>query len=251
MLCCGPIHRGVALKGDLGLRRDARRPARGAQRQRRQGRLGAEDRRMEERRHDEPGAARRQGPRDHRRLGRRVRRARLSEILQCQDRRAGMDDLHRPGPGRAGQRDLAQGRQLEDRRRPDLADRPPTTPTPTRSTGAPAIPAPGAPTCARATISGRFASWRSTRTPARSSGAISTRRTTPGTMTAQRRRSSSTPTIDGKPTKALVQSQPQRLLLRARPHQRALPLCLADGRGHQLDERPRSRRPASPRSTRR
>ena len=47
-------------------------------------------------------------------------------------------------------------------------------------------------------------------------------------------------TIDGKPTKAAVGLQPQRLLLRHRPHRRAFPLCDPARRGHQLDDRPRS-----------
>ena len=56
MLCCGPIHRGVALKDDLVYRRPPRREAGRPQPRRRQGRLGGEDRRLEERRDHQLGA---------------------------------------------------------------------------------------------------------------------------------------------------------------------------------------------------
>ena len=68
----------------------------------------------------------------------------------------------------------------------------PTTPRPAPCSGAPAIRGRGTPTCARATTSGAARSSRSTPTRARSSGATSTRRTTPGTMTATTPRSCST-----------------------------------------------------------
>ena len=123
MLCCGPIHRGVALAGRSRHRRAPRRAAGRAKPRRRKDRLGRSDRRLEARRDDEFRAARREGSRHHRRFGRRIWRSRLSEVVQREDRRAGMANLHRSGARRARQRDLAEGRQLEDGRRPDLAHR--------------------------------------------------------------------------------------------------------------------------------
>ena len=97
-----------------------------------------------------------------------------------------LEDLHDPRPRRARQRDLAR-RHLEDRRCLHLADRRLRRRDQARCSGAPAIPGPGTPTCARATTSGpaRWSRWTSR--PARSSGPSSTRRTTPGTMTATTR----------------------------------------------------------------
>ena len=213
----------------------------------------SEDRRLEERRHHQLGAplvVRR--PRHHRRLGRRIRRARLPQVLQRQDRRARMDDLHDSGARRAGQRDLAEGRQLEDRRRADLAHRQLRCRDQHALLGHRQSRLLGRPTCIRATICGPTRCWRSIPTPARSNGASSTRRTTPGTMTAWRRRSWSTSRSTASRRKAAVVS----------PTATASSTCIdrTDGKfiyamptveGINWTTRPRSRRPASRRSTRR
>ena len=58
-------------------------------------------------------------------------------------------------------------------------------------------------------------------------------------------------TIDGKPREGGRRLQPQRLLLCDRSHQRAIHLRHPAGRGHQLDERARSENRQAARSTRR
>ena len=175
-------------QGRSGLRQYPRCPPLGARPQGRQRGLGADHRRLEEGGDRDRRAARgrRQGDRRHRR--RRVRRARLPQGLRRRDRRAAVADLHHPRSGRARQRDLA-GRHLDARRRHDLADRRLRRRDRTRCSGAPATPAPGTRTCGRATTCGAARCWRSTPTPARSSGATSTRPTTPGTTTATTPRS--------------------------------------------------------------
>ena len=75
-----PSRRGA--RGRSRHRRAARREAGRAEPRGRQSRLGRSDRRLEARRHDELRAARREGSRHHRRLGRRIWRSRLSEVLQ-------------------------------------------------------------------------------------------------------------------------------------------------------------------------
>ena len=62
-----------------------------------------------------PGATgdRRQGA--DRRFGRRTRRSRLRRRLRCRHRQGTLAYLHHPGARRARQRDLAEGRSVEDR----------------------------------------------------------------------------------------------------------------------------------------
>ncbi len=67
-------------------------------------------------------AARLQGQGDHRHRRRRVRHPRLCRRLRRRHGQAPLAVLHDSRSGRVWPRDLA-GRQLEDRRRPDLADR--------------------------------------------------------------------------------------------------------------------------------
>ncbi len=89
-----------------------RRPGVGDQGGREQGRLL----------HD-AGAAGRRRQGDGRRLGRRARRARLRGRVRRRDRQADLAHLHRAGAGRARQRDLAQGRPVEERRCAGLGHR--------------------------------------------------------------------------------------------------------------------------------
>ena len=90
----------------------------------------------------------------------------------------------------------------------------------------------------------RLAARRSSRRPASSSGTSSSRRTTCGTTTATPRSSWSTRSIDGKPRQGDRPGQPQRLLLRDRPHQREVPARDAvHGAGELGDDRSRHRPP--------
>ena len=72
--------------------------------------------------HDAGAAGgRRQG--DGRCVGRRARRARLRGRVRRRDRQAAVAHLHRAGARRARQRDLAQGRPVEERRRAGVGHR--------------------------------------------------------------------------------------------------------------------------------
>ena len=64
-----------------------------------------------------------QGQGDRRCLRRRIRHARFHSGVRCGQRQAAVEVLHDSRPGRVRQRHV-EGRQLEDRRRPDVADRP-------------------------------------------------------------------------------------------------------------------------------
>ena len=200
MLCCGPINRGVALLGDkvYVATLDARLVA-----------LNAKDGSVAwEQKIDDwkNGLSETGAPlvvKGHVIIGISGGEYGVRGYLKSYDRRdrrrSQWTDLHRPGPRRAGQRDLAQGRQLEDRRRPDLAHRRYDAETNTLYWGI------GNPGSWAADLRPGDNLWTElgpgarSRTAARSSGATSTRRTTPGTMTA-----STTPilvdlTIDGQP----------------------------------------------------
>ena len=58
--------------------------------------------------------------RDGRRFRRRVRHPRLRCRIRCRDRQREVANLHSSCAGRAGQRDVAEGRSVEDRRRAGL-----------------------------------------------------------------------------------------------------------------------------------
>ena len=64
---------------------------------------------------------RRQG--DGRRLGRGIRHPRLRRGVRSGHRQGVVADLYDSGAGRAGQRDVAEGRSMEDRRRAGVGDR--------------------------------------------------------------------------------------------------------------------------------
>ncbi len=68
-------------------------------------------------------AARREGQGDRRQLRRRSPDPRLPRRLRCADRQAGLALLHRPGEGRARQRDVVVRRGVAARRRRHLGDR--------------------------------------------------------------------------------------------------------------------------------
>ncbi len=118
-----PTTRGVALYGDKVFLAGERGRAGGARRPHRQGSVDRERRREPARLLHDAGAAGRRRPGDDRRLGRRVRHSRLRRRLRRRDRQAGVEDLHGAGARRAGQRDVAEGRPVEDRRRAGVGDR--------------------------------------------------------------------------------------------------------------------------------
>ena len=114
--------RGVGLYGDKVFFPAAGRNAGGLRRQDRQGRLGGEGRGLEAGLLHDHGAPGREGQGAGRRGGRRVRRARFRRSVRRGNRQVSMEDLHHPRARRARQRDLAEARHLEDRRRFHLDD---------------------------------------------------------------------------------------------------------------------------------
>ena len=102
--------------GERGRARRARRPDG-------QGSVDRRRRRQPERLLHDAGAAGGGRPGDDRRLGRRVRHSRIRGGVRRRDRQASVEDLHGAGAGRARQRDVAQGRAVEDRWRAGLGDR--------------------------------------------------------------------------------------------------------------------------------
>ena len=122
MLCCGPIHRGVALAGDLVI--VARLDARLVALNRADGKVVWEAPIDDWKR----GVTTNSAPlvvKDHVIIGVSGGEYGVRGYLKSFDAKTGKlewTDLHHSGARRARQRDLAQGRQLEDRRRPDLAD---------------------------------------------------------------------------------------------------------------------------------
>ena len=148
--------------------------------------------------HDAGAAGgRRQG--DGRRLGRRARRARLRRRLRRRDRQAAVAHLHRAGARRAGQRDLAQGRPVEERRRAGVGHRqlrPGHQPVVLGHRQRRAVD--GRP-AARATTSTPPPRWPSTWPPAGSRATSNITPTTPGTGTRCRRRSWSTSSATAAP----------------------------------------------------
>ena len=106
-----------------GVFRASRGGARRARRQDRQGLWSATGRGQPQGLLHVARAARRRRQGDGRRVGRRARRARIRRRLRRRDRQAGVEDLHRAGARRAGQRDLAERRSVEDRRRLGLGHR--------------------------------------------------------------------------------------------------------------------------------
>ena len=123
MLCCGPIHRGLALKDDLVIvaRLDAKLVALNR----------ADGKVVWEARIDDwkNGVTTNSAPlvvKDHVIIGVSGGEYGVRGYLKSFNAKTGALEWQTytiPAPGRAGQRDLAQGRQLEDRRRPDLAHR--------------------------------------------------------------------------------------------------------------------------------
>ena len=118
-----PTTRGIALYGDKVYLAANEGGAGGARRPHRQGSVDRRRRREPARLLHDAGAAGRRRAGDDRRLGRRIRHSRLRRRLRRRDRQAGLEDLHGAGARRAGQRDLAEGRAVEDRRRPGVGDR--------------------------------------------------------------------------------------------------------------------------------
>ena len=251
MLCCGPINRGVALLGDkvYVATLDARLVALNAK----DGSVAWEQK-IDDWKHgvtSETGA-----PfvmKGHVIIGISGGEYGVRGYLKAYDPETGdaaVDDLYRPGPRRAGQRDLAQGRQLEV----PAAARPGSpgaydaeTNTLYWGTGNPGS---WAADSVRATICGRTRvlaldpdsgkiKWGYQYTP--NDGWDYDGVDTPILVDL---------TIDGQPDQGADPEQPQRLLLRPRPHEREVHLRHADGRRHQLDERASTRRPAGRRSTR-
>ncbi len=106
-----------------------------------------------------------------------------------------------PAPGRAGQRDLAGRRSVEDRRRLNLGDRELRSRDATLPSGAPATAARGWAISGPATISTRRPRSRSTSRTGRIKGHFSTSRTIRGTGTRCRRRSSSTTSATAGPSR--------------------------------------------------
>ncbi len=98
-----------------------------------------------------PLVAERQG--DGGRVGRRTRRARVRGRLRRRHRQAALAHLHRARAGRAGQRDVAEGRSVEDRRRADLGHGQLRSRHQPGVSGAPATAARGWATSVRATTS--------------------------------------------------------------------------------------------------
>ena len=117
-----PFARGVAILGNRIFRRHARRRACGGGRANRPDDLGTAGRRHDGGlEHHEPSArAERHGHYRHDR--RRVRDERPSGCVRRGDRQTQVALLHHSRAGRTRQRHV-EGRQLEDRRRPDVADR--------------------------------------------------------------------------------------------------------------------------------
>ena len=163
---------------------------------------------------------RRQGQGDRRRRRRRVRHPRLHRRLRRADRQARVALLHHSRARRAGQQQLGR-RFVEDRRRRRVGDRRLRSRAEPRSSTAPAIPAPTITArAARATTSTAARSSRSTPTPA-SSVALpvhAARRSRLG-----RDRSADPRRPDDRRPAAQDRDvrQSQRLLLHARPHERA------------------------------
>ena len=123
---------------------------------------------------------------------RRTRRPRLRRGVRCRDRQGAVADLHGSGAGRAGQRDLAEGRSVEDRRRLGLGHRR------LRSGDQPGVlghrqrrPVDGRPASGRQPL--HLVDDRARRRDRQDQGPLtSTTRTIRGTGTRCRRRSSST-----------------------------------------------------------
>ena len=175
-----------------GLLRRRRSRARGARREDRQGSVDDDRRRQQVRVLHHAGAARRRRQGDGRRVGRRVRRSRLRRGVRSRDRQGAVAHLHGSGARRARQRDLAEGRSVEDRRRAGLGHRQ------LRSGDEPRVlghrqrrAVDGRPASRRQPLR-RVDGRRSTSRPGRSRGTSSTTRTSRGTGTKCRRRSSST-----------------------------------------------------------
>ena len=134
-------------------------------------------------------------------LGRRARRSRLCRGVRRRDRQAAMENLHRAGARRAGQRNLAQRRPVEDRRRVGVDHRHVRSRNQSRLLGHRQWRA----------VDGRSASGRqslhllddrrSTPRPARSRATTNTIPTIRGTGTRSRRRSSSTTSTTAGPSR--------------------------------------------------
>ena len=179
-----------------GLPRPARRQARRARPEDRQGRVDDLRRPLAGRLHAHPRAAllRRHG--DRGRLRRRVLAARPRRRLRREDGQAEVALLDDPRPRRDRPRHVAAGqRRVEDGRRSGLAD------PGRRPRARPALllhrqrrPRPRTAASARATTCSRPRSSRSTPRPASTAGTTSRSTTTSGTTTARARSSSSTST---------------------------------------------------------
>ena len=175
-----------------GVLRGRRSGARRARREDRAGSVDDQGRRQQERLLHVAGAARRRRQGDGRRVGRRARHPRLRRGVRRRDRQGAVADLHGAGARRARQRDVAEGRSVEDRRRARSGSPATTIRRPTSRSGAPATAARGWAISVPATTSTPRRRSRSTSRPARSRATSSTTRTIRGTGTRCRRRSSST-----------------------------------------------------------
>ena len=154
--------------------RGRRSRARRARREDRRRSLGAPSRGEQERLLHLAGAAGRRRQSDGRRVRRRIRNSRFRRRLRSRHRQGALADLHRSRSRRTRQRDLAEGRPVEDRRRLRCGSRAITIPKPTWRSGAPATAVPGWATSVRATISTPRRRSPSTWRRARSRGTIST-----------------------------------------------------------------------------
>ena len=222
------------------LRRHHGRPAGGARQGHRRGGLGGRGRRLGARlqHHRRAAGGERDGP--HRHGRRRVRGARLREGVRRRHRRASLDDLHHPRPRRAGERNLAR-RHLEERRRPHLDHRR------LRSRVEPRLlehrergplELPGAE--GRQPVDGGDHRHRRRRRehplglPVHPLGLLGLRR---GEHPRARRRHPARP----RAGQGALPPRQERLLLRARPDERTVPIRRSHRPGHQLGLRTRPR----------
>ncbi len=117
-----PFNRGAAIAGDRSVRRHARRGARGARCQDGQRALGNAGRRLDARLQPHQRAPRGEGQGSRRHHRRGIRRARLPRRVRHRHWPTGVALVFRSGARRVRQRHV-EGRQLDARRQPDVADR--------------------------------------------------------------------------------------------------------------------------------
>ena len=139
-----------------------------------------------------------------RRFGRRIWNPRLRRCLRSRNRQGAVANLYHSRARRARQRDLAERRPMENRRRLRSGSPAITIPRPTWRIGASATAARGWATSVPATISTPRPPSRSTSPPARSKAITNTIRTIRGIGTKFRRRSWWTYQRNGRTIKGLI-----------------------------------------------